>query len=225
MQLRRAPSAEAAAETAARLIADLLAESVAGGGRASLAVSGGSTPGLMVAALAEQRQVPWGEVDVFQVDERVAPDGDPARNLALLAPLRDLSQPPRIHAMGVTDTDLDAAAGHYESALQRCAAAPPVLDVIHLGLGADGHTASLVPGDPVLDVVDRDVAVTEPYQGHRRMTLTAPAISRARHIVWLVAGLDKRDALAGLVAGEPEAPASLIERANAVVVADEAAVA
>ncbi len=225
MDLRRAPSPESAAQTAARLIAELLAHAVAERGRASLAVSGGSTPGLMVSALAEQLQVPWREIDVFQVDERVAPDGDPARNLALLAPLRALPHPPCIHAMGVADGDLDAAAWNYAAAMERLMATPPVLDVVHLGLGADGHTASLVPGDPVLAVVDRDVAVTHPYQGRRRMTLTAPPISRARHIVWLVAGSDKRSALAHLLAGDPGAPASLIERSNAVVVADEAAIA
>ena len=149
-------------------------------GRFIMAVSGSRTPWLMLRALADE-QIPWENVHVVQVDERVAPAGDPDRNLAHLresllahAPLRS----DQIHAMPVEAPDLNRAAQQYAATLQEVAGLPPVLDLVHLGLGADGHIASLVPGDPVLDVTDADVAVTRPYQGRRRMTLTFPIINQ-----------------------------------------------
>jgi 6-phosphogluconolactonase len=120
--------------------------------------------------------------------------------------------------MPVTQRDLEAAAREYEALL------PERLDLVHLGLGPDGHTASLVPGDPVLEVRDRRVALTEgEYQGHRRMTLTYPAIDEARQVLWLVTGAEKREALAKLLAGDPSIPAGRVANENIVVVADEAA--
>ena len=179
----------------------------------------------MLRALANEK-VPWENVHVVQVDERVAPAGDPDRNLTHLhesllehAPLR----PEQIHAMPVESPDLDAAAKRYAMILQEIAGSPPVLDLAHLGLGPDGHTASLVPGDPVLNVTDADVALTGVYQDRRRMTLTYPMLNRSRRILWLVTGSDKVDALARLRDGDVSIPAGRIQRDQAVVLADRAA--
>ena len=161
----------------------------------------------------------WDHIDVFQVDERVAPDGDPDRNLTQIrASLPDAALA-RLRPMPVTEEDLDAAAMRYEAEL------PKPLDLVHLGIGPDGHTASLVPGDPVLEVTDRLVALTGgEYQGRRRMTLTYPALAEARKVFWLITGADKRDALAKLLAGDQSIPAGRVEAtADATVLADEAA--
>jgi 6-phosphogluconolactonase len=125
--------------------------------------------------------------------------------------------------MPVEATDLDRAAEQYASTLRDVAGSPPVLDLIHLGLGADGHTASLVPGDPVLDVTDADVAVTGLYQGRRRMTLTFPMINRSRLILWLVTGAEKAAALAHLRESDRSIPGSRVRSDRALVLADRAA--
>src|SRR5207249_9882092 len=194
-------------------------------GRFIVAVSGGHTPWQMLRALAEE-EVPWKDMHVVQVDERVAPAGDPDRNLTHLresllqhAPLRS----EQIHAMPVESPDLEAAAKRYAAALQEIAGSPPGLDLAHLGLGPDGHTASLVPGDPLLNVTDADVALTRVYQGRRRMTLTYPILNRARRILWPVTGKDKVAALARLREGDVTMPAGRIQRAVALVLADQAA--
>jgi 6-phosphogluconolactonase len=211
----RLEDARAAAERAAELVAGVAAQSIAERGRFAFAVSGGSTPGAMFAAL--YGRMPWDKVTIFQVDERVAPDGDPDRNLTLL----ERSLPPGgvadVRPMPVTASDLEEAAARYATAL------PERLDLVHLGLGPDGHTASLVPGDPVLEVADRDVALTGEYQGRRRMTLTYPPLDRARRILWLVTGEDKAEALGRLRAGDDSIPAGRVSAANALVVADAAA--
>jgi 6-phosphogluconolactonase len=209
------PDERAAAERGAEVIAAAAAESVGARDRFTVAVSGGRNPWTMFAAL--YGRMPWEKVTIFQVDERVAPDGDDDRNLTHL--LRSL--PPGgvadVRAMPVATSDLQAAAQDYEAVL------PDVLDLVHLGLGPDGHTASLIPGDPVLDVSDRDVAITGEYQGRRRMTLTYPAIDRARQILWLVTGADKVDALRRLREGDVSIPGGRIATHNALVVADAAA--
>jgi 6-phosphogluconolactonase len=207
--------AAAAASRAADEVVAVVREAVAAGGVAHLALSGGSTPWAMLGELAG-RDLPWAAVHVWQVDERVAPDGDPARNLSHLAPL--VPAVATLHPMLVADRSPEAAAQAYAAEL------PEHLDLVHLGLGPDGHTASLVPGDPVLGVVDAPVAATAgPYQGHRRVTLTYPGLRRARRVLWLVVGADKAAALARLRDADPAIPAGRVAQAGAVVVADRAA--
>ena len=196
--------ANSVALRAASLIAEEARVAVAARGRFVMAVSGGHTPWLMLGALAGE-EVPWKAMHVVQVDERVAPPGDPDRNLTHLresllehAPLR----PEQIYAMPVESADLEAAAVSYAQTLREIAGSPPVLDLAHLGLGPDGHTASLVPGDPVLKVTDADVALTGVYQGRRRMTLTYPILNRSRSILWLVTGSEKAGMLVRLRDGD-----------------------
>jgi 6-phosphogluconolactonase len=172
--------------------------------------------------------VPWPAVHVVQVDERVAPEGHPDRNLTHLreslldnAPL----VPEQIHAMPVELPDLQAAAAQYSETLRQIAGSPPVLDLVHLGLGPDGHTASLVPGDPVLNVETADVAITGVYQGRRRVTLTYPMINRSRRILWVVTGDEKAQMLNRLLDGDESIPAGRVSRERALVIADAAAAA
>jgi len=217
--------AESVAREAAQLIAKQAREAVAARGKFVMAVSGGKTPWIMLRDLANE-DVPWKDVHIVQVDERVAPEGDPDRNLTHLhesllesAPLR----PEQIHAMPVDNSNLEAACLRYARTLDEIAGSPPVLDLVHLGLGPDGHTASLVPGDPVLGVKDADVALTGIYQGRRRMTLTYPIINRSRLVLWLVTGDDKVGMLARLQAGDMSIPAGRVSTDHAVVLADRAA--
>jgi 6-phosphogluconolactonase len=219
------PDPDAVARRGAEIIAAEARATAAAGHSFVFAVSGGHTPWIMLRELARQ-DVPWRAVNVAQVDERVAPAGDPGRNLTHLreslltrAPL----EPGQIHSMPVESRDLEEAAREYASTLESLAGSPPMLDLVHLGLGPDGHTASLVPGDPVLDVTDRDVALTNVYMGHRRMTLTFPVINRARKILWVVTGSEKAAMLARLRAGDPSIPAGRIRPQNAFVIADRAA--
>jgi 6-phosphogluconolactonase len=181
----------------------------------------------MLRALAEA-DIQWSAVHVWQTDERVAPMDDPDRTWTQIESAL-LSRLPHgavtTHPMPVEAHDLTAAAARYADAFRKIAGTPPVLDVIHLGLGTDGHTASLVPHDPVLDERETDVAATERYRGHRRMTLTYPAINRARDIVWLVTGEDKADVLRRFCAGDATIPAGRVNRARAIVLADQAAAA
>ncbi len=219
------PDPEALALRAARVIAAAARAAVEVRGRFALAVSGGNTPIRMFEMLADE-DVPWEQVGLFQVDERVAPEGDPARNLTQLQAflLDPMPMLPTIYPMPVELPDLDLAAMEYSDTLHRHAGAPPVFDLIHLGLGDDGHTASLVPGDPVLEATD-DVAITGPYRGHQRMTLTFPVLARARAILWVVEGATKANALAGLLAGDAAMPAGRVARERAIVLADRAAIA
>jgi 6-phosphogluconolactonase len=217
--------ADAAARRSALLIAVEARAAVAMRGRFTLAVSGGRTPWQMLRVLATL-QLPWSDVHLFQVDERVAPAGDADRNLTHVAEslLANVAvSPVRVHPMPVDDADLAAAATRYARELATVAGSPAVLDLVHLGLGLDGHTASLVPNDPVLGVADRDVALTGRYAGHSRMTLTYPALNRARRVLWLVTGAEKTAMLARLRAGDRAIPAGRVESAHAVIVADAAA--
>jgi 6-phosphogluconolactonase len=217
--------AEAAASRAATIIAQDARAAVAARGRFIMAVSGGHTPWLMLCALAKE-DVPWAGVHVFQIDERVAPDGDPDRNLTHLHESLLENAPisrEQIHAMPVEMPDLEAAVRQYARTLTGIAGIPAVLDLAHLGLGPDGHTASLVPGDPVLNVTDSDVALTGVYMGRRRMTLTYPILDRSRRILWLVTGAEKVAMLPRLQAGDTTIPAGRVSREQALILADRAA--
>ena len=214
-----------AAQAAAKAIAAEAQAAVANRGRFVMAVSGGRTPWIMLRTLAEE-DLPWKSIHVVQVDERVAPPGDKDRNLThLRESLLDHSTIPQenIHAMPVESPDLNTAAREYALLLAKIAGSPATLDLVHLGLGPDGHTASLVPGDPVLNVTATDIAVTGSYQGRLRMTLTYPAINRARRILWLATGAEKADALMRLRQGDLTIPAGRISRLRALVFADRAA--
>ena len=227
MKIEVYPDDDTVARKAAAVIAADIRADVAVRGRNVMAVSGGHTPWLMLRALAEE-PLAWQQVHVVQVDERVAPAEDPDRNLAhLRASLLTRVPLPRdhIHAMPVEAPDLDHAAAQYASTLRDVAGSPPLLDLVHLGLGPDGHTASLVPGDRTLDVTDADVAVAGPYQGRRRMTLTFPIINRSRLVLWLVTGGEKAATLVRLRDGDRSIPASRVRRDRALVLADRAAAA
>jgi len=225
MKLEVLDDANSVAQVAAATIADDARVALAARGRFTMAVSGGHTPWIMLRALANE-ELPWDGVHVFQIDERIAPAGDPERNLTHLresllthAPLR----PEQIHAMPVESPDLEAAAKQYAESLREFAGSPPVLDLAHLGMGPDGHTASLVPGDPVLNLTDLDVALTGVYMGRRRMTLTFPIINRSRRILWLVTGSEKVAMLPRLLEGDVTIPAGRVSRDQALVLADRAA--
>src|SRR5215468_1231689 len=212
MELQVFDDADSAARGAAVMIAAQARAATAARGRFILAVSGGHTPWMMLRALAGE-DVPWESVHIVQVDERIAPDGHPDRNLThLRESLRGLTSLPDdyIHAMPVEVPDLDAAAAQYATTLRNIAGGPPVLDLVHLGLGPDGHTASLVPKDPVLNVADTDVALTGVYQGRRRMTLTYPILNRSRQVLWLVTGPDKTAMVSRVSSGDLTIPAGRV---------------
>ncbi len=218
---------DSAARAAANRIAAEAREAIAARGQFIAAFSGGHTPWVMLRTLANE-DVPWERVHIFQVDERVAPAGDPDRNLTHLREClldRAPVPPGNVHAMPVEEPDLNAAADRYAHTLQSVAGSPPVLDLVHLGLGPDGHTASLVPGDPVLEIASADVAVTGIYQAHPRMTLTYPILNRSRRVLWLVTGSEKAGMLVRLRNGDPSIPAGRVRQDAALVIASrEAAV-
>jgi 6-phosphogluconolactonase len=204
--------AEAVAKRAADIVAAAAREAIEARGRFTFAVSGGRTPWAMFRELADE-DVPWGQVGIWQVDERIAPDGDPDRNLTSLQPM--IPSEADLRPMPVTEADLEEAADRYAESL------PEVFDLVHLGMGDDGHTASLVPGDPVLDVTDRDVALTDDYRGLRRMTLTYPVLDRSRQVLWLIAGADKTPMLPRLLAGDEGIPAGRVSSSEQLVVVDD----
>jgi len=221
------PDADAVAKGAATIIAEEARKAVAARGRFVMAVSGGKTPWQMLRDLAHE-EVPWASVHIVQVDERIAPAGDPDRNLTHLresllshAPI----PPEQIHAMPVEAADPERACLDYTGVLNSLCGVPPVLDLIHLGLGPDGHTASLIPGDSVCQVLDREVALTGVYQNRRRMTLTYPFINRARAILWVVTGGEKAPMVPRLLASDPSIPAGPIAQQNATLLLDAPAAA
>ena len=222
MRVVVSPSDREAAELAADTIASLLAEAIAVRGTASLALSGGQTAVDLVRQLVTH-DIAWPAVHVFQVDERAVPLHDPARNWLIVEPLAELVPESNRHPMPVEANDADL---RYSELLRIVVGSPLRLDVVHLGLGTDGHTASLVPGDAALDVADRDVSWVERYQGHRRLTLTIPPLVNARHQAWFVRGSAKADALRDLTTGDSVAPSALVlNRATATLFLDADAAA
>ena len=227
MKTRIFPDAYAVAKGAASVIAEEARKAVAARGRFVMAVSGGKTPWQMLRDLANE-EVPWASVHIVQVDERIAPAGDPDRNLTHLresllshAPI----PPEQIHAMPVEAADPERACLDYTGVLNSLCGVPPVLDLVHLGLGPDGHTASLIPGDSVCQVLDREIALTGVYQNRRRMTLTYPVINRARAILWVVTGGEKAPMVPRLLAGDPTIPSGSIAQQNATLLLDAPAAA
>lgn len=226
MKIEILADAAAVARRGAALVAEHAQKAIAARGKFVFAVSGGSTPWQMLDKLAGEK-LPWKQIHFVQVDERVAPEGHADRNLThLLEALASQTELPRenIHAMPVNASDLKSAAAEYAQTLSQLAGSPPVIDLVHLGLGGDGHTASLVPGDGVLRVVDADVSITTgEYQGRLRMTLTYPLINRSRQILWLVTGGGKAEMVSRMVDGDASIPAGRIRQTDAILVADQAA--
>lgn len=205
---------DAVARRGAEVVAAAAREAIEARGRFTFAVSGGRTPWAMFRELAAE-VLPWVKVGIWQVDERIARDGHADRNLTGLAPILPVDAD--LHPMPVTDDDLEGAAQRYAASL------PEAFDLVHLGMGDDGHTASLVPEDPVLEVNDRDVAVTGEYRGRRRMTFTYPVLAKAATVLWLISGEAKAPMMPRLLAGDPSIPAGRVEAALQFVIADEAA--
>ena len=222
MEIKIFTDADSVASHAAAVIAAQARAAVAERGRFVLAVSGGKTPRLMLRALAGE-DIPWDKVEIAQVDERVAPADHPDRNFTHLRESllgRVTLRPEQIHAMPVESPNLEAATSLYARELAEIAGSPPVFDLLHLGLGPDGHTASLVPGDSVLTVADSDVALAGPYQGRRRMTLTYPILNRSRQILWVITGRDKAEPLKRLLQADASIPAGRVRQDRALVLAD-----
>jgi 6-phosphogluconolactonase len=218
IETRVLPDADAASRCAAEALAAFGREAVERKGDFDLALSGGRTPWAMIGLLGEMEGMPWAQAHIYQVDERVAPPGDEARNLTHLVQMLSLDHQAALRPMPVTSRDLELAAAEYEVHI------PERFDLVHLGLGPDGHTASLVPNDSVLEVNDRRVAMTDTnYQRYRRMTLTYPALAAAHQILWLAVGEEVHDAVAKLLAGDTSIPASRVENENMLLVVDEAA--
>jgi 6-phosphogluconolactonase len=226
MEIEVFADADAVAKRAAAFIAAEACAAVETRGRFVFAVSGGKTPWVMLEKLARE-DVPWKSVHLVQVDERVAPPGHADRNMTHIQESLLAHAPlpaEQVHAMPVEASNLEEACAQYARLLARITGTPSVLDLVHLGLGPDGHTASLVPGDPVLELTDKDVAPTGVYQGRRRMTLTYPILDRARRILWLANGPEKVTMLARLRAGDQAIPAGRVRQASALIFADQAAV-
>jgi len=220
---------EALAGRAVELIVEAAARAIDERGQFAWAVSGGSTPRRMLELLSERRDLDWSRTHLFQVDERVAPDGDTDRNATMLDTalltdsFREHNKPAGIWLMPVTSDDLQAATISYQAEMDEVTGSPVVFDLVQLGMGSDGHTASLIPGDPILAVDDRDVALSEEYQGRIRMSFTWPVLDRAKELLWVIGGESKRDAVQQFLDNDPAIPATLPTQARATVLLDSAA--
>lgn len=225
MEIRTFQSSNEVATEAALYIADRIRESVAKKGFFTMAVSGGRTPWQMIKELAKE-ELPWEKVFLFQVDERVAPDGHADRNLTQL--FNSIQGTPlvtrlNIFPMHVIAEDLEEACDQYAENIKLITETGK-LDLIHLGIGTDGHTASLIPGDAVLDVQDQAVARTSnPYQGRDRMTLTYPLINQAEKILWIITGKEKAEMLSRLISQDPTIPAGNVSQSRAIILTEESA--
>lgn len=225
MKMRVLPSADEVARGAAEWLAARVRAVVAARGIFTMAVSGGRTPWVMLREFA-RHDLPWAHTHIFQVDERMAPEGHADRNWTQLLAIFEASPAAgavHLHAMPVTSASLEESAHAYAEQLASVAGTPPVLDVVHLGLGSDGHTASLVAGDAALDDTAHDVAGTTVFQGRRRMTLTYPIINRARDVLWVVTGAEKREMVTRLLAHDRSIPAGRVEAASATLFVDSGA--
>lgn len=220
---------EAMARHAVEYLVSAAATAIEERGMFVWAVSGGSTPRRMLELLSEREDLDWSRTHLFQVDERVAPDGDPDRNATMLDTalltevFRERNEPAGIWLMPVTAEDHVDACAEYAALIDATTGTPAVFDLIQLGMGADGHTASLIPGDPILGVSDRDVAMSQEYQGRLRMSLTWPVLDRAKELLWVIGGDSKVDAVRQFLANDSSIPATLPTQARATVLLDEAA--
>jgi len=225
MEIRTFQSATEVAKEAAIFIADRIRENIHKKGFFTFAISGGRTPWEMIKELAKE-DLPWEKVYLFQVDERIAPDAHPDRNLTQLFKAIEgtkLVLRLNIFPMRVNAEDLNEACEEYESHINRMTENGK-LDLIHLGLGTDGHTASLVPYDSVLEINDKGVAMTRiEYQERKRMTLTYPLINQAEKILWVVTGEEKAEMLDRLLHQDPSIPAGRIDQHHAIVFTEESA--
>lgn len=214
-----------AESAAAAFIAQCLRHAVQERGLATLAISGGRSPWGMFERLSDQ-SVEWDQVHVLQVDERIVPLDDSARNWSqfLEGALAQRIPPQNRHPMPVEADDVELAIGRYSATLIQWAGVPPQLDVVHLGLGQDGHTASLFADDVLLQDRRHWVGVSKVYEGHRRLTLTLPVLNSARSVVWFAVGAGRREILKRLREGDESIAAGHVRRDRAVVFTDAAAV-
>lgn len=223
----------------AELLAQAIEAALGQRGRCLLVLSGGSTPRPVFDELALM-DLRWERVMLLQADERLAPDGSPDRNLTqqqeafegcgatwLPLPVDRLLKAAAASSDGESLLDRRPPAGvvaeilgDFNARLVEFADEPPVVDIAQLGIGTDGHTASLLPGDPALDELRRYVALTGLYQGHRRLTMTRPVFDRARLVVWLARGHEKAEPLGRLLTGDLSIPAGIIRPRQSVIVAD-----
>ncbi len=220
---------EALAVRSVEVILEAAAQSIDERGVFVWAISGGTTPRRLLELLSERSDLDWSRTHLFQVDERIAPDGSDDRNASMLdsalltEEFLEQNHPAGIHLMPVTAPDLETAAIEYAELMDTHAGTPVVFDLVQLGMGSDGHTASLIPDDPILGVDDVDVALTGEYQGRRRMSLTWPVLDRAKQLLWVIGGESKQDAVQLFLDNDPSIPATLPTQARATVLLDEAA--
>jgi 6-phosphogluconolactonase len=224
MKLDVFPTPEAVAQKATTIIVKLAQERICSTGRFLFAMSGGTTPWKVLRQLADTTLM-WEAIELFQVDERIAPAGDPQRNLTKINEtlLNSISpRPVQVHAIPVEFASPKFVAEAYTQSLRERCGTPPILDLIHLGLGEDGHTASLLPDDPARKSL-APVTVSKQYQGLHRITMTYPTINAARQRLWIITGAHKRPMLERLYHGDSSIPAGLVERENSIILADKEA--
>lgn len=217
-------STEEFPETAAQCIAQIIEQAVAHHGRATVALAGGTTPRLVYRRLAQDHRLPWQKIEIFFGDERAVPPGDPQSNyrMARESLLDAVSVPPdHVHRIPAERPDREAVAREYAAQL------PDQLDLIILGIGQDGHTASLFPGAPALSEHIRKVVAVEGLKApHQRLTVTPSVITAAVNKIVLASGSDKAKAVAWALVGSgslDECPARLAR--DGIWILDHAAAA